>query len=401
MAGADVLVIFLSALGIFFVVHGVVQRTITSLLHGRLSGIYLEYVHSRQGRKADRAFEREDEHAWDEIADAKLEELGAYRYDRRERALDYLEHVEPTKKLATKLIEVLPYQNRLTVQARAACLLCRTLEELRQREEIEDEEIESKSPTEERLRMWGNALSIWFTEVVCLFGILWSMLDQLPISLVIVISVAAFLATVLPWIMLVRSRAGTVNAVLFSVFLVLGVLWFFASQRHVCSNPMVNWPVKGYAPEEITVTVDYCSWLTADDIGSGKRLEIELPSDDLPPIIIERDRDVICLEDEDHKSSPPSPVISATRPSGQTFVFYVKPRNVDVLMTETTTITLRVQDTTPGQQATLRRPLPIHLEHPYWKVFRDICKALGGTSLIAFVWRLIDRITKARSGSSP
>jgi hypothetical protein len=316
METIEVLGTLLSLLGIFFVVHTLTRKATDSLLYGRLNNLYLRHVHNRQSKRVDRAWEEGDaERAWDEIADAKLEELSAHYYDTRERALDYLENVEPTRKLAIRLVEVLPRQHRLKVRTKMACLLCKTLQAMLLREDMEDRE-ESEPLFREKVRALCFASAIWITEVIWFAAMwVWNRLDQMPVSLVLLAAVVAVVVAFLPVTRIVRSKSSRANSFLIILAVIFGGLWLYSETRHT-GVESVAYTLDEYGLSDVHVQIDYPKWLTMDDIDDCKKPVVALVSDDSLPVmsfLIEKDK--VYTKNRDCEWA--HPVISTTTPSRQ------------------------------------------------------------------------------------
>lgn len=386
--GGDVLLRFFSAVAVFFIVHQGVRKLIESCLYGRLNGIYLKYVYRIFSKRASHAFKKEDERAWDKVADAKLEELGAHRYEKRKQALDYLEHVQPTKKLAAKLVGVLPHQHRHPhLQARVACFLCRTLEALNQKK-TDDKNVRSESSPEKMLRAWGMSLAVWIADAVW-FWLLWGILDQLPISVVGPIALIVFVLAFLPLLTVITGCISRVIAASVVMAIVSACFWFFADTMHtetscleqsLCSHD-----------DDWVVSIQHPQWLTADDVDPGKDPErhgghvvVNVTEGTLTYFSLHYDSRLIRIRGTDGNlyTLP----ISQTQPIKTPFEFFLQVTDKAAFSDATadpgaTTFITPVlkSDSLAHAVSVDELALSIKLEPPAWRVFRDVFRAISGT----------------------
>jgi hypothetical protein len=392
---------FAVGLLVFFIVRLLVRWIING---GLVSEIYRRLVYPR---RMSRAYQRADAGLVpatfpdDQDYRAKLEELSAFRYERRLLALRYFEQKSPSKELVNKLSEVIPRQHRDEVKMEMIRLLCQTTHQLRQTIGLESV---SRQDIQIRIMPWSFAISMWVTFLI-MMGVGLVSKPLLSVSELLAVGLIAYIAIIMPLLIItIRSRSRVVQYSLIFLAVIMAGLWSYSDTVHSgqATTDLVALDIYGFS--NLTMEIRYPRWLTVDDTSScSKALNVTIMGDsvDQPqPLEIKLDYRHDVLYATNQKCEPPQPLtFSKTNTSTTSAEIVLKPLNSEALLVGGISITPRIRHLvgSPNEQPIGERTFTIWLEDPIWKSIRDLCRlGLGVTSVPAFLWVAYDRLVRKK-----
>ncbi|MBN1991592.1 MAG: hypothetical protein JW953_02735 [Anaerolineae bacterium] len=399
----QVIVTIFVTLGVFIFIQMLVRLVSES---GWAQEIYIKYV---RAWFVDRAYRKEEKFLIDEETYlTKLAQLSARRHKDRGLALDYFDNVPTDRRLAKKLIEIIPRQHNLDIQKRMACLLCRTLADFtvwKNKNLAQDQSAQSPK-IGGTIKEWRIAISIWLSEIILavLLGfnvVIFSIEQLLFLGLtLLMMMVVGLIIVIKDW-----RRVGKVTLLAIAFF--LAGLWFFSKEAHCGTSSIVIENLASYGIANVGIHINHPGWLTADDIGTiNKSVTVSVighnaVQTDTLTLLFQYDRTILELVDKNGNLMSAQLALKTDNPGGAPEVFYVRPLDHNALKKTTSTQLIPQIETGPMiWQSIPELGFFIQLENPTWKIVRDLASMysfpFSGTVLagMSFLWFLWDRVTK-------
>jgi hypothetical protein len=399
MTTQHILLTLLTALGVFALIRQIVGGILGSEWFNEL---YRRRQHQQSLQKAynnEKPLQIDDEYYR-----FKLDQLLAKDAEKRELALAYFDNVPPDPILVGKLIEILPKQRHKDLQERMLRLLCKTYVNLL-KEKKETLTANSTAPSEEKatIKEWGVAISIWLTEIF-LITISWLKVITPSFTQVLFVGLLLFVGMIGSVRIVIKDWRRFGKVALVAIALLLAILHFYSKSTHTGVHHVNVTSLQGYSLADVGISINYPTWLTADDVDLSKKIVSVLVrgnksvTKDPLTLLFDYNPAVLKITDKTGKTISSRFDLPMGNPSGEPQEFYLQVLDRKALQhaLPTTTITTQIETKAVKRQKVSELALEIQLENPFWKDLRDLFLFLSPLSFGGGVfWFMLDRLKKS------
>jgi hypothetical protein len=306
--------------------------------------------------------------------------------------------------LVGKLIEILPKQRHKDLQERMLRLLCKTYVNLL-KEKKETLTANSTAPSEEKatIKEWGIAISIWLTEIF-LITISWLKVITPSFTQVLFVGLLLFVGMIGAVRIVIKDWRRFGKVALVAIALLLAILHFYSKSTHTGVHHVNVTSLQGYSLADVGISINYPTWLTADDVDLSKKIVSVLVrgnksvTKDPLTLLFDYNPAVLKITDKTGKTISSRFDLPMGNPSGEPQEFYLQVLDRKALQyaLPTTTITTQIETKAVKRQKVAELSLEVQLENPFWKDLRDLFLFLSPLSFGGGVfWFILDRLKKA------